>query len=521
MARIPLFVALVVGLMGGGPALTVAQDLDQARRAALERLEQSFASGAVPGRLVERTPGTYVFVPESPDLPALPVLNPGDVPAASVGPRLEVQASYDARNGGIRVEDYELSLISRLLRVDLLDDGDTLGDSRIVRAVARFQGKVKAALQRDLSSRIVGAIRLGSDAPADDPMIGESARTAERELDAAYRDAVERGDGEERRAAVRALADVRQELKAIYGDYDNYPPWSYQQIFANSRSVVALAEPGQQNQALCSGVLIARDLVLTAGHCFKQHDPQDLQVWFDFVETAAGELPAPIGFDIVELVAPPAEQHPEFLERAAQERFDAAVPDYAILRFDPDDGPGLAPEVAPQCLRKAHINRGRPVYVVGYPKGTRETVHDAGRVYLPFRLRPRQLDDLKMEIEVDFADLEDADRLRLLEQFTASYVERADGATSIFELHDTRFGGQPKVGIVADTFRGNSGSPVFDRDNHCIAGILTGGAPDIGQRLGASWQFHETVLPMPAILERLEQNAQTAALLEDGVLTIR
>jgi hypothetical protein len=161
------------------------------------------------------------------------------------------------------------------------------------------------------------------------------------------------------------------------------------------------------------------------------------------------------------------------------------------------------------------------VYVVGYPKGTRETVHDAGRVYLPFRLRPRQLDDLKMEIEVDFADLEDAERLRLLEQFTASYVERPDGATSIFELHDTRFGGQPKVGIVADTFRGNSGSPVFDRDNHCIAGILTGGAPDIGQRLGASWQFHETVLPMPAILERLKQSEQTATLLEAGVLTIR
>jgi hypothetical protein len=521
MARIPIFVSSLIGLLCVGPALADAQDLDQARRAALDRLDQSFESGAVPGRFVERTPGNYVFVPESPDLPALPVLNPGAVPAASVGPRLDVKASYDARNGGIRVADYELSLISRLLRLDLFDDGDTLGDSRIGRAVARFQGKLKQALQRDLSSRIIGAIRVGSDSPADDPMIGASARTAERELDAAYRDAVERGDDQERRAAVRALADVRQELKAIYGDYDNYPPWSYEQIFANSKSVVAIAEPGQQSQALCSGVLIAPDLVLTAGHCFKQHDPQDLQVWFGFVQTAGGELPAPVGFDVTELVAPPSEQHREFLERAAAERFDAEVPDYAILRFDPNDGPGLAPEIAPQCLREAHITRGRPVYVVGYPKGTRETVHDAGRVYLPFRLRPRQFEDLKMEIEVDFADLEDADRLRLLDQFVASYVERPDGATSIFELHDTRFGGQPKVGIVADTFRGNSGSPVFDRDNHCIAGILTGGAPDLGQRLGASWQFHETVLPMPAILAHLKDSERTAALLEAGGLTIR
>jgi hypothetical protein len=147
-------------------------------------------------------------------------------------------------------------------------------------------------------------------------------------------------------------------------------------------------------------------------------------------------------------------------------------------------------------------------------------VHDAGHVYLPFRLRPRQFEDLKMEIEVDFADLEDADRLRLLDQFVASYVERTDGASTVLELYDTRFGGQPKLGIVADTFQGNSGSPVFDRDDHCIAGILTGGAPDIGQRLGASWQLHETVLPMPAILADLRQNGETAALLESGVLAI-
>jgi Trypsin-like peptidase domain len=521
MVTIRTLVSLLVGLLCVAPAPAGAQEVDEARRAALERLEQSFERGAVSGSLVERTPGSYVFVPESRDLPAVPVLNPGDIAPGSVGPRLEVEATYDAGSGGIRVADYELSLISRLLRLDLLDDGDTLGDSRIGRAVVRFQGKLKEALRRDLESSIVGGIRVGGDAPADDPMIEASASTAERELDAAYRDAVERGDHDERRAAVRALADVRQELKAIYGAYDNFPPWSYQRIFANSQSVVALAEPGQQNQALCSGVLIARDLVLTAGHCFKQHDPQDLQVWFGFVETAAGELPAPVGFDVVELVAPPSEEQQEFLERAAEERFDAEVPDYAILRFDPTGGQGLAPEIAPQCLRAAHINRGRPVYVVGYPKGTRETVHDAGRVYLPFRLRPRQFEDLKKEIEVDFADLEDADRLRLLDEFTASYVEHPDGAASVFELYDTRFGGQPKLGIVADTFRGNSGSPVFDRDNHCIAGILTGGAPDLGQRLGASWQFHETVLPMPAILADLKESEPTAALLETGGLTIR
>jgi hypothetical protein len=122
---------------------------------------------------------------------------------------------------------------------------------------------------------------------------------------------------------------------------------------------------------------------------------------------------------------------------------------------------------------------------------------------------------------VYFADSEDAERLRMLNEFTASYVERQHGATTVFELHDTRFGGQPKIGIVADTFTGNSGSPVYDRDDHCIVGILTGGAPDSGQRQGASWQFHETVLPMPAILSDLQQHPRTATLLEDGFLIIR
>ena len=157
MARISLFAPLLIGLLSVAPTPPMAQDLEQQRRGALDRLEQSFAQGAVSGRLVERTPGSYVFVPESPDLPALPVLNPQDVPPASVGPRLEVEASYDAADGGLRVEDYELSLISRLLQVDLLDDGDTLGDTRVGRAVARFQGKLKQALERDLSSRIIGA----------------------------------------------------------------------------------------------------------------------------------------------------------------------------------------------------------------------------------------------------------------------------------------------------------------------------------------------------------------------------
>ena len=539
----PIRTLTLIALLLAAPGLARAQDPSAGREAAVDRLSQRLENGAVTGRFVERTPGAFVLVPEARDLPALPVLNPGEVASTSVGPRLEVRASYDASGGGIRVTGYTLALRSApsggALRATRVTPASP---SPVERALATFQEQLTGALQPKpvqeggprLAPADVGLRPRATDVPRDldvlgvemtlpeaDPMITQAARQMERALDAAYREAVSRGDFAQRGDAVRALADVRQQLKAIYGTYDNYPPWSYEQIFANSKGVVALGEPGQYRQALCSGVLIAPDLVLTAGHCFRQHDPRDLQVWFGFVETPDGERPAPLGFDITALVAPPKEEHADFLQRAAEERFDAEVPDFAIVRFDASERTSLPTEATPQCLRRAHLFRGRPVYVVGYPKGTREMVHDNGRVYLPYRLRPREFEALQKEIEVDFADLEDQDRLRLLGQFLASYVQVGEGTSAIFELHDTRFGGQPKLGIVADTFQGNSGSPVYDRDNHCIAGILTGGAPDLGQRLGASWQFHETVLPMPAILANLEQRAPTAALLEDSELDIR
>ena len=75
--------------------------------------------------------------------------------------------------------------------------------------------------------------------------------------------------------------------------------------------------------------------------------------------------------------------------------------------------------------------------------------------------------------------------------------------------------------MVADTFRGNSGSPVCERDEHCLVGMLVGGAEDRGERLLASWQHHESVLPVSAILDDLRQHPQSKALIEEGQLTVR
>jgi V8-like Glu-specific endopeptidase len=62
------------------------------------------------------------------------------------------------------------------------------------------------------------------------------------------------------------------------------------------------------------------------------------------------------------------------------------------------------------------------------------------------------------------------------------------------------------MGIVADTFQGNSGGPVYDRERtQCVVGILVAGAQDTGTRLTPNWKHHERVLPVSAILEDAER----------------
>ena len=379
--------------------------------------------------------------------------------------------------------------------------------------IGEFAATVSEALRP--GSMSVEDLRRGGSSP-----VAQEERRTEDKLAALYREAVASGDAGLRRETVRATAEIRQELKAIYGEYDNYPPWSYERLYGNTKSVVAVGVAGRL-QPICSGVLVADNLVLTAGHCLKESLPTDLEVWFNFVETADGS-PEPVRFAVEELVAPDQDRHEAFLERAEREAFDRSLMDFALLRFDRVPSAALPDGVAPQCLRKPTINRGTPLYVVGYPKGARATVHDNGRVYLPFNVRKTQLEDLRREIEVDFAGLADAERLAILDQFTTSYEPDTSGGSTVFRLFDPRYGGQPKIGIIADTFRGNSGSPVYDRDGQqCVIGILIGGAPDTGVRLPASWQQHESVLPISAIRDDLLAHPATATLVNDGTLNFR
>jgi hypothetical protein len=362
-------------------------------------------------------------------------------------------------------------------------------------------------------------------------LVGQQVLQSIDDYTRAYRQAVDASDTgsvdeiTRRWAEVRAtIADVLpdgSEYKTIYGNEDVYPTWRYARIVQDSTAVVALGEPGR-DKSFCSGVLISDDLVLTAGHCFSgppKREPAQVEVWLGYAEQADGNVIKPwMRRKVLEVpFAPAVSKWPDLLEG----RFDMNLLDYAIVRIKPPaDGPAIPSNVAPQCLKREPPHRNDALYVVGYPKGLPIAVHDNARVELPYRVaKGREFDLLRLQVETDFRD--QPEREAVLSEFDRSYVLAPGALLQYYYFHDVRDGGQARMGISADTSRGNSGGPVFDHNNRqCVVGILNRGMPDTPARLQPNWMRHERVLPIRAILDDLAKVPSTAVLLTDGKLDI-
>lgn len=458
----------------------------------------------VRGAFVERG-GSYTFVPENlqdsiDGLPAVGVSNSETISPLATGINLDVRLHFNAETGLAEVSGYKIAdTNSEPIPGTNLSVEDT--------PLAKFRAELSRSLQP-------GAMAADLSNSLNSP-IGRAQAKFEREASEIYNSAIADGNTGQRTAAVRQIAAIRRQAKAIFGPtIDNYDPWTYGKIHLRSRSVVAIAD-SSLGKPVCSGFLIAPDLVMTAGHCFKAGDVTDVEIWFGFEETELGISSEPRRHLATHLVFPVVSQHPEFFQRAASDNFSGDFLDLAILRFSLTECSGgvvcdpIPPEVQPACLRTRRVHRDLPLYLIGYPSGNRAKVHDNARMYLPHSVNKFILKNIRKEIEVDFAALPEEDRVALVEDLTASY--RPDG--NRFKLFDQQFGGQPKFGLVADTFKGNSGSPVFFRTDHCVVGMLIGGAPDTGERLLPSWINHETAVPMSAIVEAIRADPQSEPLL--------
>jgi V8-like Glu-specific endopeptidase len=307
----------------------------------------------------------------------------------------------------------------------------------------------------------------------------------------------------EARKDQRVLVEQHRELqaasKALYGVNrdDRYPPTTYSKIFETSRATFALAVIGEAAPR-CSGVLIGSSLALTNDHCLLENIPSELEARFDYENDLSGNSFPQRVFPVAEFVVENIEARGKL--------------DFVLLRLG-HDASGKAPGdyyKAP-CVTTKTPARDDALYLVGHPLGGPRTVHDNAFVYFPFRVNPEAFIELEILVRSEFDSL-DAEDLSYkegkLKEFRESYKQIVvDNVVKEYDYISARFGDQPTIGADCDTYRGNSGSPAYDRHSHNLIGLLFDGQEDLGQSWKPGWRAHEAILPMSEILGRLETAA--------------
>ncbi|MFA6985669.1 MAG: trypsin-like peptidase domain-containing protein [Arenimonas sp.] len=300
----------------------------------------------------------------------------------------------------------------------------------------------------------------------------------------------------EQRVLVEQYSELRRAEKSLYGFArdDRYPPQAYERIYANSRGAFALRVKAESTPR-CSAVLISERLALTNNHCILEELPEELEAVFDYEDDLDGNhLPSKV-FPVVDVRLTREEERDNL--------------DFVLLELGPNEAGALpGGSFPPQCLSMNPVRRDDPLYVVGFPLGEPRTVHDNTFVYFPFRVNAHEYADLEIRVRAEFDSFEEESQSYIdgkLKEFTDSYQERTDGnGDKFYEYISVRFANQPTIGADSDTYRGNSGSPVYSRRTHTVIGLLFDGQEDLSQPWAPGWRSHEAILPITKIIERLD-----------------
>lgn len=332
-----------------------------------------------------------------------------------------------------------------------------------------------------------------------------------------------RGNWEERRAAVRALDGLarQSELKAIYGVRSDFLPASYQAIFLQSARTATIYD--NQGRAICSGLALTSEWILTAGHCFGNRPWQTTSVGLSIVAGQTERYPTKdlwpnpppgsvsndaIDYALVRIQAPPqlASDFAAFEQRTA------------------------AAGVRPLCLRSRPGAYEEPIVVIAQIEGDRR-VYDHAYIWYPYELyepdylRVSAMTGLRLHRFAEAtwpesrADQEEflQENFQYFESAYSSFVGTGSQRRRVYRWmpgSSSRMPSDPALrrpmfGFDTDTTHGNSGGAVFSRSDACILGVFAGGRPDGVWISENSWREHEFATPINAILADVEQRLQS------------
>jgi hypothetical protein len=395
-----------------------------------------------------------------------------------------------ARAVGVRVSEEQLQLLPASQRINAL--------AGRMPAMRSFAARYRATI-----SGIAGVLR--------DPTAPEPRQLLTAAAMSTFDAVVEqwpllRNDPEARSLAARALnALTRQsELKTIYGIRSRFPTSSYQTIFLQSNSVVALLD-GQNT--ICGGYAITLDWVLTAGHCFKGRAWQRIAVQFS---GASGPIAPARAVDDVWPDPPYGSQTRDAIDFAFVHLAEtpAAAADQA--------GPAFPPFSSP-CLRTGTPRFEEPVIVIGRLQSDM-LVFDHAYVWYPFQVYDSELRVMEARTGLRLQQLAESlypesptnqenffqAQMRGFEEAYSVKVGEGSGRVSEYwsMLAETRTK-RPLFGFDTDTQHGNSGAPVFSREDNCLIGVFVGGQPDRVLISDANWKEHEFATPIDKVLTQI------------------
>lgn len=292
--------------------------------------------------------------------------------------------------------------------------------------------------------------------------------------------------------------------KALYDLDDRYAPETYRQIFKNTQGtgMVKSSSAGPEG----SGVLVATNLFLTCAHCVYQYVPDRLtnvSVVFGYEKGLKDQILPTNEFPVTSILA----EGGSFAEGSPY------VLDFYLLELGKNkDGQNAGDLFGPQFLSERRAKLDDPIYVVGHPRGKYKAVHDNARVMFPFTVTAYEFSELQLRIAQEFQGA--TDQVEKVNSFTSSYVPTKEGNIIIYRNYEYR--GLPSIGADCDTFRGNSGSPVYNKRGKGVIGLLMSGEDD-RMTYHAGWRYHEVVLPMSMIVKQLKQHPAWKSL---GIATV-